>query len=165
MSQSADALIASLSSADATTRREAAEAFARLGPDAASAAVPLVKACGDQDEQVRDWAVAALEELETPDSSTTGELQSLVNDESLDVAFWATTLLGRLEHHAAPAVETLAVAVASHPELVVRQRAAWALGKIGAAASAAVPQLEQAASSEDPRLARFATTAIEAIRG
>ncbi len=164
MSQSTDGLIASLSSGDCATRREAAESLARLGSGAAPAAISLVKACGDDDEQVRDWAVAALEELAAPDSATAGDLQSLVNDESLDVAFWATTLLGRLESEAASAVETLAVAVANHPELVVRQRAAWALGKIGNAASTAVPQLEQASSSDDARLARFAADALASIK-
>ncbi len=165
MSQSTDTLAASLSSAETATRREAAESLARLGTDAARAAIQLVKACGDSDEQVRDWAVEALEELSAPDVSTESELQSLVNDDSLDVAFWATTLLGRLESEAAAAVETLAKAIINHPELVVRQRAAWALGKIGNAASSAVPQLEQASTSDDARLARFATSALASIRG
>ena len=157
-------LIASLTSSNTVARREAAESFARLGPDAVAASVSLVKACGDDDEQVRNWVVAALEELPAPAATDAATLEALINGTSLDVAFWATTLLGRMESAAASTVPTLAAAVADHPELVVRQRAAWALGKIGQPAASAIPQLEAASTSEDARLARFATTALESIR-
>ncbi len=158
------ALIASLASAEVTTRREAAESLARIGPAAVIGAVPLVNACGDDDEQVRDWVVATLEELPAPDASQAVAMGALVNGESLDVAFWAATLLGRMEDEASSTVPTLAVAVTAHPDLVVRQRAAWALGKIGNAAIDAIPQLEIASHSEDARLARFAAIALESIR-
>ena len=164
MSQDVQALIASLASSDLAARREAAESFARLGPDAVPAAVSLVKACDNDDEQVRNWVVAALEELPPPNVADAAALEALVTGTNLDVAFWATTLLGRMESAAASAVPALAAAVADHPELVVRQRAAWALGKIGKSAAAAIPQLQAAATSDDPRLARFATTALESIR-
>jgi HEAT repeat protein len=164
MSHDVQALIASLTSTDVAERRESAELLARLGPDATTAAISLVKACGDDDEQVRNWAVAALEELPAPDAAGAATLESLINGASLDVAFWAATLLGRMEGAAAGAVPTLAAAVATHPELVVRQRVAWALGKIGKPAATAVPQLEIASASEDARLARFATIALESIR-
>ncbi|MBC8356925.1 MAG: HEAT repeat domain-containing protein [Planctomycetes bacterium] len=164
MAHDIQALIASLASTEVTTRREAAESLARIGPEAVNAAVALVQACGDDDEQVRDWAVAALEELPAPSSSEVTSLEAFINGENLDVAYWATTLLGRMEEAAALAVRTLATSVSSHPELVVRQRAAWALGKIGKSAAHAIPQLEAAATSEDARLARFATIALESIR-
>ncbi|MDA1055765.1 MAG: HEAT repeat domain-containing protein [Planctomycetota bacterium] len=164
MSRELQTLIVSLASTDVATRREAAELLARVGPDAVAAAVSLVRASGDEDEQVRNWAVAALEELPAPEASEATALEVFVNGGSLDVAFWATTLLGRMEAGAASTVPVLAAAVSDHPELVVRQRAAWALGKIGKSAAAAVPQLEAAAASEDTRLARFAATALKAIR-
>jgi len=163
MSQDVQTLIASLVSGDVATRREAAESFAKLGPDAVAGALSLVKAC-DDDEQVRNWVVAALEELPAPSAADATALESLINGTNLDIAFWATTLLGRMEAAAASAVPTLAAAVTDHPELVVRRRAAWALGKIGKPAAEAGPQLEAAATSEDARLARFATTALESIR-
>ena len=165
MSQDVRTLIESLASKDVATRREAAESFARKGPDAVGAAVPLARASGDDDEQVRNWSVAALEELPAPNASEAAALESLVDGSNLDVAFWATTLLGRMEQSAVSTVPTLAAAVAAHPELVVRQRAAWALGRIGGPAVSAIPQLEAASSSEDARLARLAAQALEAIRG
>lgn len=163
MSKDIQTLLASLASTDVAARRDAAESFARLGPDAANAAVVLVKACGDDDEQVRNWVVATLEELPAPAASNAAGLETLINGTNLDVAFWATTLLGRMEAAAASTVPTLASAVADHPELVVRQRAAWALGRIGKLAAAAIPQLEAAAKLEDARLARFAMKALESI--
>ncbi len=164
MSQDVQSLAASLRSADVATRREAAESLARVGPDAVTVAVPLVEACRDDDEEVRNWVVAALEELPAPGASNAAALEAFIRSGELDVAFWATTLLGRMETAAAATVPTLASAVIDHPELVVRERAAWALGKIGKPAAAAIPQLEAAANSQEPRLARFATIALTAIR-
>jgi hypothetical protein len=157
-------LIESLGASDESARREAAEKLSRLGPDAQPAAVPLVRACGDQSEDVSEWAVAALEEMGPPRASDVGELASLVGDPSADVAYWAVTLLGRLEGEAAPAVGTLAAAVSDAREMSVRQRAAWALGKIGPAAREAADALRRAESGDDPRLARLARQAVERIR-
>jgi hypothetical protein len=56
--------------------------------------------------------------------------------------------------------ESLANALAQH----VRERAAWALGKIGPAAGSALPALEIAAAGDNARLARLAETAIESVR-
>lgn len=164
MSQDLRSLVAALASTDVATRREAAESLARVEPDAVAVAVPLVEACGDRDEEVRNWVVAALEELPAPNASDLPALEGLVSRKNLDIAFWATTLLGRMEAAAASTVPTLAWAVVEHPELVVRERAAWALGKIGKPAADAIPQLEAAAASAHLRLARFATIALESLR-
>ena len=59
MSPSVRMLIDLLESPDLTDRRKAAESLARLGPEAAPAAMSLVRACGDPDGEVRDWVVAA----------------------------------------------------------------------------------------------------------
>jgi len=165
MSHNVAELASKLADADVVTRRQAAEALARLGPEAATAAIPLVQACADRDEQVRDWVVAALEELPAPAATELTALSPLVSDPNLDVAYWAATLLGRMRGAAAPAVSTLTAALSSHSELVVQQRAAWALGSIGPPASAAIPQLEQAAASPDAQLARLAKAALASIRG
>ena len=70
-----------------------------------------------------------------PRPADASALAALVNKPSLDVAYWAATLLGRLESQAAPAVPQLAEALDRHTESTVRERAAWALGKIGPAAA------------------------------
>ncbi len=163
--ESMQELIAALESSDVAERCRAAEEISRLGEDARAAAVALTRACGDEAEEVRESAVAALEELGPPPISELMSLAALLGDSNADVAYWAVTLLGRLEGEAAPALHALTVALSTSPHLAVRQRAAWALGAIGPAAARARSALNQAATSDDPRLADLARAAIGRIGG
>lgn len=153
-----------LNAAGAKDRAAAAEQLARLGSEASAAAVALVRASGDREASVRDWAVAALEELGPPPENEIEPLAALATNPDLNIAYWACTLLGRLKAASAAAVPQLIDALAKHDDLAVRQRAAWALGQIGPAAKAATPALEQAARSGDARLTRLARAALEAVR-
>lgn len=157
-------LIAELSADDASRRIAAADELSRLGEEARGAAVPLVRACGDEIEEVRELAVGALEELGPPDVDDLPSLAELLRSENSDAAYWAITLTGRLEGNAAGAVDALTAVLTGEGPAEVRQRAAWALGKIGPAAASAMPAL-RALSNEgsDPRLARLAAKAIEQI--
>lgn len=157
------ALGSQLAVADAEQRAAAAELLARAGEGAAAVAVPLVKACGDNDERVREWAVAALEDLGPPLAAATAAIIPLVESPDPLVAYWAVTLLGRSGKDAAAAVTVLAACLASQVDLSVRQRAAWALGEIGPPARSARPSLEQAAGQGDERLARLAKASLAAI--
>lgn len=158
-----DALAASLKSGSPAERLAAAENLAQLGSEAHAAAVPLVEACETQDDQLREWVAAALEELGPPDPTDVAKLAALLEHSSLDVAYWAATLLGRLEDRAAPAVPNLALALRDHPEMAVRQRAAWALGKTGPAANLARDALTRAAENSNRRLASLARQAIDQL--
>jgi HEAT repeat protein len=158
-------LIASLSDSNAAKRAEAAEQLAQLGADAQPAAVALVLACGDEADEVRQWAAAALEQMGPPQPSDVEHLTPLIEAQSPDVGYWAVTLLGRLKAGAASAVEALAYAIAGSPHPSVRQRSAWAAGQIGPAAVAALPSLRKAADDPDSRLARLAQQAIDQITG
>lgn len=149
-----------LSAADAEKRASAAEALARLGAEAREAAVALVRASGDRDSSVRDWAVAALEELGPPRATDVEPLAALAINPELNIAYWACTLLGRLKDQAASGVPALIDALAKHQQLPVRERAAWALGQIGPSAKASLPVLEQASQSGEARLSRLAQAAI-----
>lgn len=160
MTTELDALVTSLKSGPLAERQAAAEKLAQLGSEARRAAVALVEALETQDDQLREWVAAALEELGPPDAGDVAKLASLVDRSSLDVAYWAATLLGRLDAKAAPAVPNLALALVHHPETAVRERAAWALGKIGPAANAARHALTQAADSSNRRLASLARDAM-----
>jgi len=152
-----------LNSRDLAVRRRAAENLA-AHPDA-GAAVPLVRACGDADEAVREWAVAALEGLGAPEAADATALAQLLSDGHRDVRYWSATLLGRLGRHAASAVGPLSEATERDSHSAVRQRSAWALGEIGPPAAAARPVLTQAAAGDDPRLARLARQSLEKIVG
>jgi hypothetical protein len=157
------ALIEQLASADGGRRAEAAELLCRAGAAATVAVVPLVKACGDSDDRVREWAVAALEDIGPPPSVAIGQLTDSAGGTDPLGAYWAITLLGRSGQAAAPAVGVLAGCVTSSADSAVRERAAWALGKIGPAAAAAREALQEAAAQGDARLARLAREALAAI--
>lgn len=159
------ALSKQLVSTDPEQRAAAAEHFSRAGEEAAVAAVPLVTACGDADERVREFAVAALEDLGPPLAADIPTLIKLVDSPDPLAAYWAITLLGRSGKSAAEAVAVLVACVESSADLSVRQRAAWALGKIGPAAGAARGTLKRAAGQGDERLARLANEALQAIGG
>jgi hypothetical protein len=165
MSTDASQLATALSHADPIQRSRAAEQLSRLGPDAQPAAVALARACGDPTEEVREWAAAALEELGPPSSADLEALASLVANDNPDVGYWAATLLGRLREEAAPAVSVLASSLSGDLAMPVRQRSAWALGKIGPPAAASLDALRQATSNPDARLARLAQRAIDQIGG
>jgi len=160
-----DGLIARLADPDPLVRRAAAGELARSGEAAAIAAVPLVKACGDADDEVREQAVAALEDLGVPPVAVIADLEKLAAATDPLTAYWAITLLGRSGEAAAAAAATLSerLGPAAAPE--VAQRAAWALGKIGPAARAAAAALRVAAASSDPRLARLAGEALARVDG
>ncbi|MFM7183878.1 MAG: HEAT repeat domain-containing protein [Planctomycetota bacterium] len=156
------AAIGDLADPDPARRAAAAERLCQAGERARSASVDLVRACGDADESVREWAVAALEAIGPPPPTLVPGLAELATARSQLVAYWAITLLGRSGKDAATVLETLTQCVAS-TDLAVAQRAAWALGRIGPAAAAAVSALRDAASRGDERLTRLATESIAAI--
>jgi HEAT repeat protein len=159
-----NALAVKLSDPAANVRAEAAEALAHLAEGAQAAAVPLVQAMGDADEDVRNWALAALESLGPPRIEDAPLLSKFAADPRLDVAYWAVMLLGRFGGMSVPAqpqiLSALTAALDRHAEIAVRQQAAWALGKFGVAANSARESLSQAAACGDPRLARLAKEAI-----
>ena len=157
-------LINALNSRDPAQRCQAAERLARDDSAARVAAIPLVRASGDGDETVREWAVAALEELGSPPATRIDGLAALLGDPHPDVGYWAATLLGRLGPEAATTTADLAHAVTDSPHNAVQERAAWALGKIGSSAVTALPGLEEAAHSTNPRLAQLAQRSLDQIR-
>ena len=147
---------------NAAVRAEAAEHLSRLSEEAQPAALALVKACGDK-ESVRQWAVAALEELGPPPVGSAQELAQLSASDQELVAYWSITLLGRLGSAAASTSDTLITALQSSPHLAVQQRAAWALGEIGEQSESVTKALQQASEAADPRLAKLAMRALSKL--
>ena len=152
-----------LNSPQVSVRRQAAEELARC-PDA-SAAVSLIRACGDADEPVRQWAAAALEETGAPDAADVAALADLLDAAQGDVRYWSATLLGRLGERAASALGPLSRALDGDPDVAVRQRAAWAMGQMGRSAVAAKEVLTRATCGGDARLTRLAHEALKKIEG
>ena len=157
-------LIAALGGKDADSRMVAAERLSQMGENARGAAVFLVKACADEDEEIREFVAAALEQLGPPDPGDGARLARLLGHEHPDVGYWAATLLGRLQAEAAPWVEELRGALETSPHEIVRERAAWALGKIGGRAASASEALERAADDGNERMTHVAEKALRRIR-
>lgn len=156
-------LVERLGSPDADVRLTAADMLGRAGELASAAAMHLVRACGDADERVREAVVAALEDLGPPPSGDVPGLAAIAAAAGPLEAYWAATLLGRLGGGAAAAVPVLTTCVESAGDIAVRERAAWALGRIGPAAAAAREQLLRVAATGEPRLKRLVDEALAAI--
>lgn len=91
-------LVAALEAESVADRRRAAESLAMLAEQSRSAAIPLLHAVTDHDEDVRNWATEALENLGPPDPADTDSLLNLVETSAEDdVRYLALVLLGRLD--------------------------------------------------------------------
>lgn len=159
-----DTLVAQLAREDAETCRAAAEALSQLGEDAQPAAVALCRAAEHEDDGTREYVVAALEEMGPPTQGDVAELTELLTSDTADIGYWAATLLGRLGKGGAAASSTLARAVERADHLSVRERAAWALGRIGVADETVLAALKSAAESDDARLSRLASKSLEQLQ-
>ena len=157
--------IAAGSNQSASQRRDTIEKAALAPASAKPLALSMIAWCNDTDERIAEMAVAVLESMGPPRAEDISALITVLQSEAGSTAYWAATLLGRLQAGAADAVSALATASEKHPEVAVRERAAWALGQIGPAAASAVTTLQAAAASNDRRLARLATEAIKSILG
>lgn len=152
-----------LNSDDSATQRRAAELLSQNADVAADVAIDVVRHVGDEDRVVAEYCVATLEDLGEPPSSQLEELSELATSQNPDIAFWAVTLMGRAGIAAAEHCMLLGDIVISDAAPQVRERAAWAIARIGPAAAVAKPQLESASCAELESVARAAAKALEAI--
>ncbi len=153
-------IIQDLSSIDSEQRRGAAETCAKHPDLAKTATIPLCRLASDPDEEVAQWASAALEEMGAPSSE---ELDALVglfpSDEA--TAYWAVTLVGRLKPADTAVMKRLVELIeASKTPTEVRNRAIWAVTQMGGKGPAVQKALEHAAQSQNPRTARLASKAL-----
>lgn len=144
-------------------RQNAADALMQLGAAAYPAAAALVGACRYED--VRTTCVETLENLGPPTADQLPQLAELVGAKQLEVSYWAATLLGRAGDDAAQfAVQLEKAAMDSDHPLASRERAVWALGKIGPGAVGSAPSLRWlSASPPSPRLGRLAEESLRSI--
>ena len=156
-------LIADLAAPEAARRAAAARKLAELGPNGSAAASALVRTAGDADELVQEWAVAALEELGPPPQDELDALCDLLQNSQADIGYWSATLLGRMGEGAGSAVPALADVLVKSPAASVRQRAAWALGRIGPPAAGARAELTAGTRDPDERLARLCREALDRL--
>lgn len=167
MSDDIDKLMEMLGGSDPLLSFEAAEELSLMGPDADPATVALVRAMANPNEEVREFVTEALEELGPPSPVHLPELAGLLEDPNADVGYWAATLLGRMGKLRKSAIAPLIKAVENTViPIAVRERAVWALGRIGRPAAAALPILTKyAQETENARLSRLAAKAVEQMGG
>lgn len=171
MDRQIELLFEQLSARDVTQRRQAIELMSQRDENLKLWTAKLVRAAGNSDDQVRAWAADTLETLGTPHPNDLSELiQELdkgVDSQSADgeVLYWAATLIGRLGPAAFRATDSLIHVVEHSQYLPARERAVWALGRIGPRAKQAAGILRQVATKGPPRLRRLAAEAIESLRG
>lgn len=140
-------------------RAAAAEALCQMGPEASIAAVDLVRACADE-ASVRRWTVAALEELGAPPAGAIDPLTDLISARDPLVAYWAITMLGRAGDAAKSSQNEIAAILDGPSPIEIRERAAMALGKIGATSFRAIEALDKASGEKEQRLSRLAKAAL-----
>jgi HEAT repeat protein len=154
---------AALRSSDLEERATAAESLCHAGPEAAPAILELVQACAD-DETVSEWAAAALEEFGPPPAEFRDPLTRIAATGAASSVYWAVTMLGRLGPAGIASEQAIVSLLQDSPDAAVQERAAWALGEMGAKSAAALTALNDALNAPSPRLARLAKASLEQIQ-
>ena len=164
MAREISLLISELSSPDAEVRSSAAEALSRLGSDARGAAVSLARCVGDDDEEFREWVVAALEELGPGGGGGWVGVVEVWEKAPRGVADGGAGVIGRVGERAVAGVSALGAGLEEGRAVIVRERAVWALGRIGRlAGETAITALNKAADVSQPRISRLARRALDRI--
>jgi HEAT repeat protein len=143
---------------DSFVRRQAAEALARIGPDAAAAQPALLAALKDSSVAVRAAAADALGEIAADLPATARALVAALA-ENEPVRRHVGAALVRLGRDAVPA---LSDALTEKPALV-RYHSARVLGLLGPEAASAVPRLIDLLRDKEPRVRRMAIVALGEI--
>jgi len=157
------ALGAALSNPIFTGEARAAMARALGSINRPEVAQPLVDALSASDPLVQAAAVTALRNVSGfHDASVAVPLLGAADEQ---VRAEAATTVGMLRGQGATdAVPALVTALSSDPSEVVRKRAAWALGEVGASASVAGSALQTAAASDpSPFVRSLARAAISKL--
>ena len=152
-----------LTAEDVATRKRAAYALWKLGPDAGQAALPLVEAIRDADPYVRATSAKAVERIGS--EAVRPVLQELVGeivDPRPEVSHEAVTLLWRLGPLAAEVVPGFRKGLASE-DPVVRANAAAALGNAGDAARSAVREIEKLLADRDEAVRDWSAKSLARI--
>jgi len=121
---------------------------------------------GSRIDAHRAAAANALERSVQPTSVETKALiKGLADVSDGEISYWSATLLGRLGQQALEATGALCDCLQKSAFLPARERAAWALLKIGPSASDAIPVLRSVSEAAPARLRKLCQNAIEEIGG
>ncbi|MDE0866338.1 MAG: HEAT repeat domain-containing protein [Rubripirellula sp.] len=126
----------------------------------------VIRLAGSRDDAVRVWAAQALGyAIHASPDEVPGLMSCLQDGTDGEFSYWAATLLGRLESHAAAATQALCDCLQHSLSLPARERAAWALMKIGPDAASAIPVLREVSKTAPARLKHLVEAALEMVEG
>ncbi|MBA4064045.1 MAG: hypothetical protein C0501_10100 [Isosphaera sp.] len=160
------ALMTDKKQAKGMARAEAAAALGRIGPGARAAVPVLVGLLKDDNTPFRhEVAVAAFRIDPSPAGPALAWIRDCLKDEGHEDRYDLAGHVATLGPAAAPLVPDLVALLGSKPPYY-RARAAEALGAVGPAAAAALPQLREVAE-KDPRvdIRKAAAAAVGKIAG
>jgi HEAT repeats len=129
---------------------------------ASNQVLPVLMSLRSSEEETRAWACDVLSGVEHPPEAIASQLAELTLDGCSPVAGWACKLLGRMSQQATEYQAAIVASLNNHPEISVRQLAAFALGTIPSLSAASLQALESASTSDDARLSRLARQALAA---
>ncbi len=116
---------------------------------------------GSADEEVRAWASDCLSQLESLTRDGANTVKQYCEHDSAPVASWACKLLAKCESPDPQWESCICQALDHHESIAVRAEAAGALGRLENLNAQTKQSLAKAAVSENPRLSRLASRALE----
>ncbi|HWG43227.1 MAG TPA: HEAT repeat domain-containing protein [Gemmataceae bacterium] len=143
---------------DGVVRLQAAEALARIGPDAREAQPALVLALKDSSASVRGFAADALGEMDADVPASAAALVAVLA-EGEPLRSHVSAALVRLGRFAVPALGDGLKA----KQGIERYHSARVLGLLGSEAAPAVPQLIDALHDKEPHVRRMVIVALREI--
>jgi HEAT repeat protein len=187
-----DQWIAQLQSADVETRRAAARALTQKNQAEDRVMVALAKAAADHDTEVKSLAIGALGRIGKPAASSLPALVAALQDSESSVRLSAALAIQKIDPKNSAFVPALTAAMRAgdgrvlldvgamgagavwavptlidllaHPLPQVRALAAQTLGRIGPAAAAAKPALQQATRDSNLAVQQAARAALDQIK-
>ncbi|HZN34602.1 MAG TPA: HEAT repeat domain-containing protein, partial [Pirellulaceae bacterium] len=161
-------LIEIAKSGPAKEKVEALFIIGSIGPKADSAVSAVIAALGDADPVVKSAASYAVGKIGPAAKDALPALRTMAgaDDEMLRLSsVWAMLQIGAMNDEVTKmAVPMLAKALTNEREFV-RVEAAMSLGKLGKAATSAVPALEKAQQDPSPAVRHAAAEALKLIKG
>ncbi len=124
----------------------------------------LLGSMQDADEEVRSWASDALQTVEVLPTELAESVAELCLQPCAAVAAAACRMLPKLGDPATQYQAALVACLKQHSEITARQQAALSLSSIPELTTESLDALRQAAESQDPRLKRLATAALESSK-
>ncbi len=108
-----------------------------------------------EDETLREWTSEAFENCGPPSDDDFDWIVDMLRSREGDQSFWAATFLGRLEERARKATSKLIETILNvNQGEATRQRAAWALHRIGGLSEADKDHLKLAMTREESAAVR-----------